>query len=82
MVVLKITLFLFSSNLKSPCKSESSLTLSDIDSKLSQMDFTLLNSSSCIDNIFKNQPNLIDHGYRGSLNPSLEILLPNYLFQT
>ena len=38
MVVFKITLFLFSSSHESPYESKSSLTLSDIESKLSQMD--------------------------------------------
>ena len=40
-VAFKITLFLFSSNHRSPYKSKFSLTLTDIESKLSQMDFTL-----------------------------------------
>ena len=41
MVAFKITLFLFSSKRKSPYKTKSYLTLSDMESKLSQMDFTL-----------------------------------------
>ena len=36
-----MTLFLFSSNRESPYTSKSSLTLSDIESQLSKMDFTL-----------------------------------------
>ena len=40
-VASRITLFLLSSNRESPNKSKSFLTLSGIDSKLAQTDFTL-----------------------------------------